>query len=131
MRQRVDASTRRRVDESKHRRVDVDLVAEEVARRAARGGRRGLDGGPGLGPRVVDGAEGFCCLDDRGVDVGGGVHFVWLQFLWCWSCERACKFRGGLTGNKTVRDSRPTRVVARERSRAAVLSAANARPPFR
>ena len=68
-------------------------MSKQVARRAARGGRRGLDGGPGLGPRVVDGAEGFCCLDDRGVDVGGGVHFVWLQFLSCASESSASKFR--------------------------------------
>ena len=46
------------------------------------GGRRGFDGGPGLGPRVVDGVEGFCCLDNRGVDVGEG-SILWLQCLSC------------------------------------------------
>ena len=86
--------------------VDVHLVSKQVAGRAAGGGRRGFDCGPGLGSRVVDGVEGCCCLDDRGVDVGGGLHFVAAVVPVVLELS-ACKFRGGLTGNKTARDSRP------------------------
>ena len=56
---------RRRLDEHRQcgrrraalQSVDVHFVSKQVAGRAAGGGRRGFDGGPGLGPRVVNAAS--------------------------------------------------------------------------